>query len=444
MPLDHADHSLNTAPVAFGSLINLSSNTKERGYVYAEGFSHPDCSLRMRDQQSEPKEETQSFGDCVFEIVPKQQHKDMAKYRKSRNSAMLEGVANISSKRRDELKELHEAAKEEKQANMREFHLSRGKPITYGTLVELKHCRSGQYLGIKLGSPSSNDRHASITCLQHGSKGTVLKILPRFKSMSEGGNIHAWDTVIIENVSTAHYMHACLEGAEVNFVPHRHVSLSDREAGVGWRLEPYCMFGERVTDSAVQCGTALRLYHRETERYLTCNVKFSSGASTQQLDPSLTVETTSNNVGGGKRVLHARVTSKLHGKNKLSAQSSMSLFEIERVTEDVGGVLTWDASYRIRHIVSRMYMVVHAIGDGPEMRRVYSKKPAGSATRMFSSRGSTHSPVEVVQDMQPEGQNAQLVISWVSDHSDQSVFQFVPRYSPKMKSAPIDFDQALF
>jgi len=194
-----------------GDQISLYA-TNHEGYLYSEGFLDTTCSLVItaeikkvsennRNQLQTTNKQVNSeaanrFREFLFEIYPQLRYSAWRTLKKHLNQVETETqeerVGEVS------IRELNHNLNLEQEANKKEIQRLRGKEISYGTVVQLCHAKSGKFLSIL--PKESNGGTALAVVLSEGNDGSWFHIRPKYKVRSEGEKVVSGDQIVLESL----------------------------------------------------------------------------------------------------------------------------------------------------------------------------------------------------------------------------------------------------
>ncbi|KAJ3391278.1 hypothetical protein HDU92_009138, partial [Lobulomyces angularis] len=217
---------------------------------------------------TQPRKYHLNVSDQIFTIIPQLNYKDQKHLRKFVESdsnlqccveykfwesAENQFQANLSDFLEKEIKDSLEQKmrfyKSEAISNQKEIERWKGKPVLFGQIIQFQQKNSKKFLS-SVSKTFKND-HKKMEAVLTGklSKNCWFKILPRYKSKSEGDVIHANDKVILKNMKNGYlYCGKTVQNNEWRLKFHS-----------GWE-ENYLAISNHV----------VRFYNDESESYLAC------------------------------------------------------------------------------------------------------------------------------------------------------------------------------
>jgi Inositol 1,4,5-trisphosphate/ryanodine receptor/MIR domain len=302
--------------------------------------------------------------------------------------------------RRCELAELSE-----RNENQKEYERMAGKNITYGQAIQLQHVKSGKFVTITVKEIAELEKHClKVTLDEDGNEGSCFVVSPRFKVRSEGEPVMFGDQLLLQSKTFSTYLHVStnqfLDGRkEVN----AHSTLSR----VSWRMLPFspCMPEDH---GFLLAGSVVRLYHKETDAYLTNerrhpdegnlhvflhsnssagggggdDLKFGDSLASAS---SASLSSSSASAAGASSSSSSSSSSKAKRRRNAAAQNqaqknSNSLWMLERERSCRGGVARQRQPFRFKHLATGRYLALRHVPPTPAMM---------AAAQLAGAAGST-------------------------------------------------------
>jgi predicted DNA-binding protein (UPF0251 family) len=250
----------------------------------------------------------------------------------------------LASMHADEFERLRLADVAECEENNSEYDRMAGKQITYGSVVQLQHAKSGKFLVITVREIAQLERHClKATLTENGEEGSWLVITPRFKTRSEGDRVLYGDQVVLVSKLYSVNLHT----SQQTLADGRHEVNGFQEAvRHSWRVLPYSPYAPNA-ERYLKAGDVARLFHRDQGAYLT-----------KRRDPDRGVEEVVLELGTSNSSVRASTSS---SKSRVGSSeqwdNSNSLWMLERELPRRGGILRYTDQFRLKHLASGGYLM---------------------------------------------------------------------------------------
>nr|KAJ3421656.1 hypothetical protein HK105_002785 [Polyrhizophydium stewartii] len=294
------------------------------------------------------------------------------------------------------LQEARQAALAEAKANETQMQRLRGKPVFYGTIVQLININTQKFVCVDTREPCETDPSvARIGASKYLGKEAFFRILPKFRIRGEGEPVRMSDSVIFQAVRTDTF----LAIAVPRIIPTYTVVDEDAGgvAGVGgaagmdamsspaaqpnafttgfleacassvsqaWtmRLFSGAAANPEATSRFIRKGMFIRLYHKEMEGYVTSA-------------PTILAPDTPPILGQQVQLS----TYFFDPLNPIESTSSLTFWQIEAEDAFRGGPVEWRQPIRLRHAVTGLYLKVIQSDESAPLSRPGSR--AGRRSR---------------------------------------------------------------
>lgn len=199
-----------------------------------------------------------------------------------------------------------------------------GRPLTYGAIVQLKHCHSSGYLGVRAGEIALEQGCLRVDILHEPGEAAWLQLLPCSKLRDLGEKVKYADLISLRaaGLDTTYFLHtprvspSPTSKLEVNCSPSMHE----------WKPQRFMDHSETTEHRFVTIGSAFRIYHRITEGYLAAAEIPLVGEDTKP------------------PVFVAR------------EKSCTSLWELQKLSAFRGGKVAWEDRFRLKHVASCLFL----------------------------------------------------------------------------------------
>jgi hypothetical protein len=184
--------------LVFGSMITLRVSNEE--YMTSKGFI--DNSLYVTG------DENIDFTDAVFQILPQCIY--------TTQQDVLDKISNLPrSDAAESVIRKHDNLEGEFKTNIQTYHDFKGKPVVYGSLIQLLHVNSQKYLVHKSGEDATNasiEKENLKICLEdYGSEFSHFRIRPSYQfQKSRSGIVKSGDKIYLEGHSPRLSKNICL------------------------------------------------------------------------------------------------------------------------------------------------------------------------------------------------------------------------------------------
>jgi hypothetical protein len=178
------DHDL-----AYGDLIVLFCPSR-CGYIQSTGIIDSNIYLEVLDT---PLEIPIKLRNCVFELCPKQS----VRHRTGKTPMRSTTADRLSAPRQSTT---ISANSKEKRLHDLETKLAQGDPLIYGSVLQLRHVESGQWLTLSQRRAVLEKSHTRIELVEDSSDGCWLSVVPASKLKSEGDHVSHRDMVLLQSV----------------------------------------------------------------------------------------------------------------------------------------------------------------------------------------------------------------------------------------------------
>ena len=332
---------LDGKTLMYGDTIALYTEDDASGFMMAEGTVDKKIDLG-------PTVVPDNYRMCLFRIYPMLQYSARLELQAALENRVTEPPA--AKKASDKRVRMAEASlKKEEDFNQQEFERRLGTTVQYGHIVQLRHVKSKSFLTVypkKLARLENSCLRIDLAT--HGSFNCWLIIKPRFKVHSIGDSVEIEDYVLFEfRQRSGEYVHTSSE-REVNCA----------QKGTSWKTMYYASYNSNP--DLVEIGTAVRVFHPQTQSFLTCEVPShhpSESFSSSKDVSKRSVHTDAARAAGSNSVddLEPAVVLK-ETDIGMQHRDSNFLWSIQQEREDVGGLATWTGRYVLEHLNSGEYL----------------------------------------------------------------------------------------
>ncbi len=223
--MDHSAFSSNT-PLHVGDYIALRLCKPEEGWLSSEGLLDDDCFITQ---------DTDDFHGCIWEIHVQNQYSasreykealaqslthstDLSKESKNMKSLPMTPIPGVTHNNQlqtkvitpEYLSQLHRAALNEQRLNEKLMSLKRGKPITFGDPIQLRHVKSHKFLTISSNILAREEReNMKIFLDSDGDTLSSIGFISRHKFEREGNILTNHSDVVIRlHERSGEFIHA--------------------------------------------------------------------------------------------------------------------------------------------------------------------------------------------------------------------------------------------
>ena len=149
----------------------------------------------------------------------------------------------------------------EEKANQAYSNQMKGRAVTYGDIIQLRHTKRQAFLGVDVSMAPRVDSAAKRIFLTTELDGLVrFRILPRFHYLVEGHTVCFGDSIALCSADfPEQYLHTSLGFRSEDIGIVYEVNLS-RDASTVWGLEWFFCY-DSFSESSVKTGDVVRLYH---------------------------------------------------------------------------------------------------------------------------------------------------------------------------------------
>jgi len=284
-----------------------------RGVLTTLGFIDTGLYFQYLPKDERGGTDMANFKDGVFKITPRlnfDSHKELKKtidYYESVEEALKKNLNDDEEEKlqaiRDDLvikmDRLQERLKKEQHINATIIRENLGTMVKYGAEVQLMHYDSNTF--VASSSDSSQTEKIGYTCFLGGwfTAGMIFKLLPKYKSRSEGDCIQIRDHLLILNVKRQAYLtiaadldHTLYDDRECSHRDNpfiidpqivdprttRHRVYMAQEQQHTFQLMLYRKYFEDPADDVLLWGgDMVKVMHSEIEADLTADISYSGG-----------------------------------------------------------------------------------------------------------------------------------------------------------------------
>eukprot|EP00736_Rhodelphis_marinus_P011723 Rmarinus@m.8051 len=257
-----------------------------------------------------------------------------------------------------------------------------GKPITYGSSVQLLHAPSKRVVTVDSFANSEVDYDAVQVSLQPltARAAAVLRlfrIMPRFRSKKEGQRVFFEDRIVLQMDQAAYSLHiTTIDGMLVREVNCKRVASSIRIL----EFAPY----QKAASHYVRIGDLVQFLHEESSGFVTCDFGFEKGDDDALVSTLYLKSGAEDSQGIGNTSMDTTMSPKLKsiaevptGGNGSSTMTSDRVFveprldprrrtqpgsstywSLEFEKTNIGGFVEWERKLRIKHYSSGRYLIV--------------------------------------------------------------------------------------
>lgn len=291
-----------------------------KGFLQSEGFANHDLFVKDNNNTGYVPHD---FSRCVFEIVPRLQYKQAKQLRKHRSHLSLTGDR--------QRQRLLEAVKTESKLNDVELERTMGERVRYGDVIQVRHVKSGRFIEVQRRKAAELET----SCLSISLSGDEptedcwFTVKPRYQYQSEGDPVRLSAVVNLVCAKTGQEMLRISSSPFPSGSPFR--EFREVNAGsecAGWKLLLFAQYSPTAREM-LQAGDVVRLYQKEEQAWICA----------------------SPITGGNKAMYEGRP--KLYSKKSftMSATGVDTLWQVEKVTRNVGGPLHFNEEFRLVRIV---------------------------------------------------------------------------------------------
>ncbi|EFC42308.1 predicted protein [Naegleria gruberi] len=272
-----------------------------------------------------------NFQQCVFQVCYPKSYSALKKYKQHLDELEIKASGNSAKKSQDnsdndskkvihhesnEVAQLKERMEREIQQNELEALRNYGKPVTYGSSIQLLHVQTQSFLTVARESAEMQKDCLRLSLDDVGSKYSHFSLLPYFNYRRDGEIVKLSDKIRIWNRKSAQYVqfsyyrysnavesglkNAQSIGSNVNemdkssytqlakeavknnanlkkftYDNRREVNMSASSAFSHWNLRVFSPCKDSPTESNkfLKAGDIIRIYHKEFDGFLTVNEK---------------------------------------------------------------------------------------------------------------------------------------------------------------------------
>ena len=388
---DEGDHA---APLCYGDIIMLSCLTQGNGIAYLceEGcVMKQDPHVEMRASSRELTFEVFSAHDtrAMQEI-----HQMLRKYAVPVSEKLgphLSYRYNFSETDTLHFERLLKKGKTEELANAAYSRQLKGRAVTYGDQIRLKHTERQAFLGIDVSQAPRIESSAKRIYLTSDPYAYVkFKIIPRFRYLTEGNTVCFGDNVSLASADhPSEYLHtsAGFTSEKVGLVFE--VNLSPEHTTI-WSLECFVAHNSNA-EAAVKAGDVVRLFHPFLKGFV--------GAVSVDDDDQICFESS----------------------DASSSQMSSTMWVVEADSSSPDGLLRSIRTFTLMHLVTQKHLVVSEDTVGPahvgssRSQRLAAASPAARDSLFFeivlSSSAAAASRL-LLQPLEDADRQANSCIPW--------------------------------
>jgi hypothetical protein len=372
-------------PLCYGDLVMLSCVvSKQLAYLCEEGCVMRDSEVEMKVSSRELTFEICTSHDAraLHEI-----NKLLQKYGiRDRSSANIS--LRLSQNDLAHYERLKKTRETEERANEAYSKQMKGRAVTYGDVIQLRHTKRQAFLGVDVSLAPKIESTAKRIFLTSEPDGLVrFKILPRFHYLAEWNTVCFGDNLTLCSADLeAQYLHTShgFRSEDIGIV--HEVNLSHNRSTV-WSLECFYSF-DSFSEKSVKTGDVVRLYHPAFGGYVAAGHE-----------------------DAGDRVVLERCAA------DTSLSSTMWVVEDEGVVS--GGAVRTMRSFTLLHLVTKSYLSVTRLAVEPVWRReraaLAEHFAAGHGrSELFSAVALDHqcTPAAGLLFQSLEGGSANSPVSW--------------------------------
>ena len=283
------------------------------------------------------------------------------------DNTIKEGMSKkklVEQERKNMLKALEERVQIENNRNQEIMSSSNDSQISYGSIVQLMHKKSGKFLAVK-HSCAKYDKTCLGLELSDGSTMCHFTVTPKYKVRSEGGLVLLNDEIALSPVDQS------LSGYYIHGSPPESDDVSNSIDTSYESKSGYQFFEANLSRDFIDCGVIVSLHTRaiDNSKYIRtgeaiCFWAPDAEAFIQVQDQSQDQpEAISKqaSISSGINV-GSRLSDYPNPKTHPSCFSSNAVWAFEKQNRREGGLIEWkNVKYRIRHIATNQYLTVTSI-----------------------------------------------------------------------------------
>ena len=201
-----------------GDVIGIT-DLQSGSFICGEDVINSALFLDCPDVQLNPEQSPHNLQYAQFVVTPKFQYSThrqidhfLSQIRTEPEAAVpSDGTASVQSKLTrlvelleklpptdrlvSEIQRLYNAYENEEKTNEMEFNRSLGHPVAYGTVIQLKHLRSGKFVSQSRTRAKMDAQAMALSLLQGGNKGSWLRIESADRNRADGEHVVIGDQV---------------------------------------------------------------------------------------------------------------------------------------------------------------------------------------------------------------------------------------------------------
>ncbi|KAI9352503.1 hypothetical protein DFJ73DRAFT_347572 [Zopfochytrium polystomum] len=245
----------------------------------------------------------------------------------------------------------------EQEANDVECQRLRGKPVIYGSVIQLFNMHCKRFLCVNPKRTCVNEPTSMAVDIDRNMKRECLfRILPKFRIRAEGEPVRVGDAIVLKSLTTEGH----LSVARFSMM-NEHIGMEVHEAAAssykhGWTMKLFqptfsqqpssqLLPSSSQSSRVIHGGYFIRLYHKEKEAYMMCQSLLSLALSNYD-------------AAGFDEQKVQLLEYKYDPLNPQDSKSSLVVWQIEFANAYTGDAIEWNKPVRLRHASSNLYLAV--------------------------------------------------------------------------------------
>jgi len=283
-------------------------------------------------------------------------------YTKNENMEKLQQTLSKNPHKYDKLKwsEAMREARDEEQTNKAELAQKKGTPVQYGQIIQLKHLFTKTYITVFTQEISKEGGSQKIS-LTKGTEKAWFQFMPGTKTNKIGDLVRYGEAVIIMTKADNDncYLHSSNiislisldtgKREQDDFLPESKIYVHEVNSSVQastWKAKKCVDYNHMESkENVIKVGDMFKLYHVDTDSYLTLsksNLNFNLMKTMKETGKATSLDVFLTNSQDNEAAL---------------------CWELERVEDCVGGPANWDGLYKLRHVLTGLYLTYYIEGD---------------------------------------------------------------------------------
>jgi len=241
-------------------------------------------------------------------------------------------------------------AREEEEINEIELKQNHGTPIKYGQRIQLRHIFTNSYITVSTNeiAKESGTQHVG---LSKGSEGAWLRLMPSTEVAKIGDLARYGDSILIVSEADKDncYLHSAscsaLHSLEMKEANTNVLEVNVSVEGSNWRPIKYADSQAKDTEQSIRIGDMVKLHHLNTKSYLTLSKKDLMWKLMKRLQKNakdVSLDVYLSNMQNNEVALY---------------------WQLQGVENYLGGKGSWGRLYKLRHVLTGMYLTYSIKGD---------------------------------------------------------------------------------